>query len=208
MPQAPIGRPGMVRHPVLTITLHWLSALAVATAFAVAWTRATLDDPGPRATLMSLHQCVGLVVLALLLARVGVRLATFRAMPASRLPRLMRWAATATHLALYALLLAQPLLGWALTNAHGHDVSLPGLPPLPALVATDPDLADTLDSWHAGVAWVLASAIAMHVAAALFHHFVRRDDVLRTMLPLAGPGAQRPPEVRPATPLMQDSRSF
>jgi cytochrome b561 len=208
MPHAPVERSGMVRHPAITITFHWMSALAVVTAFAVAWTRAVLDDPGPRATLMSLHQWLGLVVLALLLARVGVRLATFSAMPASRLPRLMRHAGTATHLALYALLLAQPLLGWALTNAHGHDVRLPGLPPLPSMVPADPDLADALDSWHVGVARVLASAIAMHALAALFHHFMRRDDVLRAMLPLFGPSEQRSPADRPAASQAQDSRSF
>jgi cytochrome b561 len=208
MPHAPVRRPGTPRLPAPTIMLHWLSALAVAVAFAVAWTRAILDDPGPRAALLSVHPCVGLVVLALLLARVGARLATLRDWPASPLPRVMRRVATATHLALYALLLAQPLLGWALANAHGHDVRLPGLSPFPKLVATDPDLADTLDSWHAGLAWVLAGAIAMHALAALYHHFLRRDDVLGAMLPLGRIRDPSLPLARPAVPRTQDSPSF
>jgi cytochrome b561 len=202
------GAPSVRRYPALSIGLHWLSALAVVTAFAVAWTRAALDEPGPRASLMALHQCAGILVLALLLVRVGTRLATFRAMAPSSLPRLMRWAAAATHLALYALLLAQPLLGWALTNAHGHDVRLPGLPPLPALVAADPDLADTLDSLHVGVAWVLAGGIVLHVLAALFHHFVRRDDVLRAMLPVADARGPRPAGEPVRAPRPEGSRSY
>jgi cytochrome b561 len=195
------------RHPALTIALHWLSALAVATALAVAWTRAGLDDPQPRAALMQVHQAAGLLVLALLLLRVATRLATWRSQPRHGLPKAMQLAALATHLLLYGLLLAMPLLGWALTNAHGHDVRLPGLPPLPALVDADPDLADSLDAWHVGLSWVLLSAAVLHAAAALFHHFVRRDEVLRAMLPAAPPaqaGRRRPQSA--AGP--RESRSF
>jgi cytochrome b561 len=195
------------RHHALSIALHWTSALAVLTAFAVAWTRAALDDAAPRAVLMAWHQGAGLLVLALLLLRVGVRLATFRAVAAPTLPPAMKVAALATHVALYAALLAMPLLGWALTNAHGHDVSLPGLPPFPPLVATDVDLAETLESWHEGLAWALAGVVVLHAGAALFHHFVRRDDVLRAMLPAPAARRRSPPAPRPGPPA-QGSRSF
>lgn len=195
------------RYPALSIAMHWLSALAVATAFAVAWSRAALDEPQPRAMLMSVHQCAGLLVMALLLGRLGVRLATFRSMAAAPLPRLMRWAAFATHLALYGLLLAMPLLGWALTNAHGHDVRFPGLPVFPPLVDADTDLAETLESWHVGLAWVLGGMVVMHVGAALFHHLVRKDDVLRSMLPVPAEPASDLPRPRPPSPA-QGSRSF
>jgi len=192
------------RHPAATIALHWVSAIAVLLAFAVAWTRAGVDDRGTRLVLMNLHQLAGLLVLALMLARVGTRIATRASRYEAPLPPLMRWAAFATHLVLYALLLAMPLLGWALSNAHGHDVRLAGLPALPALVGADPDRAETLESWHVGLAWVLGAMVVAHVGAALFHHFVRRDGVLRSMLPVAGQGAGR---ARPRLQL-QDSRSF
>jgi cytochrome b561 len=60
---------------------------------------------------------------------------------------------------------------------------VPGLFALPLLVDADPDLADTLESWHVGLAWVLGGLICAHAGAALFHHVVRRDGVLRSMLP-------------------------
>jgi cytochrome b561 len=193
--------PAPHRHPRLAMALHWLSALAVAAAFALAWTRAGLDEPRPRAALMLVHQCAGLLVLALLVFRVGVRLATWPARPRHDVPRPVRAIAFGTHLALYAALLAMPMLGWALANAHGHDVRLPGGASLPALVPVDPDLADTLESWHVGLSWMLLSLVALHASAALFHHFVRRDDVLRTMLPGGRHTRARPPDcaARPPT---------
>jgi hypothetical protein len=75
-----------------------------------------------------------------------------------------------------------PLLGWALSNAEGKPVHLFGLT-LPALVSADEDLADTLQAWHLNAAWVLLGLVSLHVAAALWHHFVLRDEVLRRMLP-------------------------
>lgn len=202
-----LSSPPRRRYPALSIGLHWLSALAVATAFAVAWSRAALDEPQPRALLMAVHQGAGLLVMALLLVRIGARLASFRGMPKAPLPRLMRLTAFATHLALYALLLAMPLLGWALTNAHGHDVRFPGLPVFPAMVEADTDLAETLESWHVGLAWVLGGLIVAHAGAALFHHFVRKDGVLRSMLPMPVPDGRGPSDPRTSA-RTQGSRSF
>ncbi len=178
-------------YPPLSVALHWLSALAVAIAFIVGWSRAALDEPHPRAVLMLVHQCAGMSVMVLLLARLGARLGTCRYTQATSLPPLVKWAASLSHSMLYALLLAMPLLGWALTNAHGRPVGLPGLPALPALVEPDPNLAETLESWHLGLAWVLGLMIVAHAGAALFHHFVWRDNVLHAMLPRAWPRAHR-----------------
>ena len=94
----------------------------------------------------------------------------------------MRIAAWLTHAALYAALLALPLLGWALSDAAGKPPHLFGLA-LPALVAEDDDLADRLLAWHQDLAWVLLALVSLHIAAALWHHFIRRDDVLRAMWP-------------------------
>jgi cytochrome b561 len=177
--------PRFPRYPRLSIALHWLSALAVLLAFAVGWSRELFDEDAPRALLMAVHQGAGVLVLGLLLVRIGARLALPVAPPAQPLPRALHKAAVLGHAALYLLLLAMPLLGWALSNAHGHAVSVFGLFPLPTLVATDPDLGDTLEDWHKGLAWVFAATIVSHVAAALWHHFFRRDHVLVSMWPRA-----------------------
>jgi cytochrome b561 len=128
------------------------------------------------------HRHFGLLVLLLFAVRVFVRARLGRLPAAAGTPWPMRVAAGATHVALYALLLAMPLLGWALSNAQGKPVHFLGAT-LPALVGDDEDLADRLQAWHIDAAWVLLALVCLHVAAALFHHFVLRDGVLRRMWP-------------------------
>jgi cytochrome b561 len=183
-----------LHHAAPAIALHWLSAFAVGVAFCVAWTREALDDPGPRAALMSLHQAMGLLVFGLLLARVSVRIAKRRHAPRHEISPRVRAAPALVQAAMYLSLLAMPLLGWALTNAHGHDVRLAGWVALPQVAEADPDLAETLEAWHVGLAWVLGGLIALHAAAAFHHHLVRRDGVLRSMLPRRKGAAPAGPE--------------
>jgi cytochrome b561 len=121
-------------------------------------------------------------VLVLFILRVYLRIRLGRLPPQYSASALIRAAAATTHLILYALLLMLPLLGWALSNAAGKSVGLFGVP-LPALVGADEDLADELQTWHVDTAWVLLAIVSLHIAAALWHHFVMRDGVLRTMLP-------------------------
>jgi len=179
------ARPALAggRHPTLTIALHWLSAFAVLLAFAVGWSREAFDEDASRAVLMAVHQTAGLLVFALLLARLAARLALGTRVADPSLARWVRLAATGGHLALYAALAAMPLLGWALASAHGHPPRLLGVLPLPSIANVDPDLAETLEGWHSGLAWAMAAFIASHVGAALWHHVFRRDGVLLGMLP-------------------------
>ena len=80
-------------------------------------------------------------------------------------------------------LLALPLEGWALTSAHGITLALFGAVHLPNLIASDSELADVLSDYHVSLAWILLIVAGLHAAAALWHHFVRRDAVLAAMLP-------------------------
>jgi cytochrome b561 len=86
---------------------------------------------------------------------------------------------------MYGALLALPVLGWATTNAHGVTLKLFGVVPLPRVAIEDPDLADTLSDYHVWAAWALLALVVLHVAAACWHHFVRRDGVLPAMAPWA-----------------------
>lgn len=162
--------------------LHWLTALCLVLAAALILTRDQVAGRALRMWLLEGHRHFGLFVLVLFFARVALR-ARLGRRPADRdSSRLVRGLAMLTHVALYALLLAQPLLGWALSDAQGKPVHLLGAT-LPALVGADEDLADTLTVWHQDVAWLLLGLILLHIAAALWHHFVLRDGVLRMMLP-------------------------
>jgi cytochrome b561 len=161
--------------------LHWFTAVCVVVVAALALVRDEVAGRVARQWLLEGHRHVGLLVLALVVVRVIVRWRLGR-LPEVVHSRLIRVTAWCTHAALYAVLFAMPLIGWALSNAEGKPVHLLGLT-LPALVADDEDLADRLLTWHQDVAWALLALVALHVSAALWHHFVRRDGVLRSMWP-------------------------
>ena len=170
--------------PKLVRSIHWISVLAIFFALGLAWLREIFDNDVLNATMLGFHRQLGLLVLMLWALRLIARWAHRNKQHGEVLPARLRFAGAASHLALYVTLLAMPLLGWAMTNARGHAVSVLNTISLPVLVAADPDLADSLQDWHERGAWLLIGLISVHVLAALWHHWVRRDAVLASMLPL------------------------
>ncbi|MGN6280382.1 cytochrome b [Frateuria sp.] len=168
--------------PRALIASHWLTVLFLVLAAAVILARSGIDARAWRNGLLDVHRHLGLCVLLLFGVRIALR---FRWGPLPDLAnahRTHRAAAGLAHAALYATLLALPLLGWALSDAQGKRVHFLGLS-LPRLVEPDFDLADQLLVWHQDAAWVLLALALLHASAALWHHFVLRDAVLRGMWP-------------------------
>jgi cytochrome b561 len=171
------------------VLIHWVTVLILTVGVAAVLWRDAVDGRVLRALLLQVHQHAGLMVLGLTL----VRLVT-RALGEAR-PRLMptwgwqRVAALVVHGLFYLALPVLPLVGWALTNARGQPMNAFGVL-WPALCSADPDQADVLEQAHAMLAWSLLVLIAVHAAAAVWHHWVRRDDVLRAMTPFP----PRPPK--------------
>lgn len=161
--------------------LHWATVACLVIVAAVALFRDEVAGRALRQWLLEGHRHVGLLILALAVGRIGLRLRLGR-LPSPSGSRVALLAAALTHAAIYVALLALPLIGWALSDAEGKPVHLFGLT-LPALVTDDDDLADQLLVWHQDVAWALLGLLALHVAAALWHHFIKRDGLLRSMWP-------------------------
>jgi cytochrome b561 len=176
---APTAGDAPPARPRSLVFLHWLTVLLLVIVGTLALTRDEVSGRAARQWLLEGHRHVGLLVLALAAIRIAmrIRLRPWRSIETSPLLRAVAWL---THAALYLLLLAMPLIGWALSNAEGKPVHWLGLT-LPTLVMDDEDLADRLLAWHQGVAVALLALIALHAGAALWHHFVRRDEVLRLM---------------------------
>jgi len=97
------------------------------------------------------------------------------------MPGWQRWAHHATHVGLYVLFFAVPLLGWAYSSAAGFPVVLFGVWPLPDFVPVSEALADGLKQAHEVTALSMAALVLLHVAGALKHHFVDRDGLLKRM---------------------------
>ncbi len=102
------------------------------------------------------------------------------------MPAWQRRMAAATHVLLYVLIIIIPLTGWLYSSAAGVPTVYLGIVQLPDLVAKDKALATQLKLVHVTLNYTMLTLVIMHAAAALKHHFVDRDDVLRRMLPRFG----------------------
>jgi superoxide oxidase len=163
--------------------IHWLTLGLIAGVFAAAWTAHSGLAGDWYQPVMQLHRSLGLSIEALTLARLAWRACSqMPALPVDLHP-LPKLAARANEAMLYLLLLLQPLLGLLQTGARGQQVDLFFLVRLPPVIGSDRLLARLLHDLHALTANVLLILIGLHAGAALFHHFIRRDDVLNAMLP-------------------------
>jgi cytochrome b561 len=131
----------------------------------------------------TIHRSLGVLVLALMLVRLGYRMLNGAPPPEPTLEQLQRIVSHLVHLALYALIIAQALIGWIATSAYGAAISFFGLFTVPALVAKDQGLAEPLFAAHFFLGLTIAGLLVLHIGAALYHYFIRRDGVLQRMLP-------------------------
>jgi cytochrome b561 len=104
------------------------------------------------------------------------------ALPAN-MPKTMQLAAHAGHLLLYVLMIAIPLSGWLMSSAKGFQTVWFGVMPIPDLIGKHKETGDLLQTLHMGLNLLFAAVIAGHIGAALKHHFIDKDDILKRMLP-------------------------
>lgn len=164
------------------IALHWTIALLILVAFPLGVYMHELPLSPRKLQLYSYHKWIGISVLLFaagrLLWRIGHR-------PPAPLPG-PRWqvaAAHAVHHTLYLLIVAVPVSGWLMSSALGFPVVWFGVLPLPDLVGKDKELGEALRAVHQVLNFTLLALVAIHVGAALKHHFFDRDATLVRMLP-------------------------
>lgn len=170
-------------HPTVSIALHWLMLLILVAAYATIELREYFPrGSGPREALKAWHFTMGLTVFALVWLRLLIRLLKPPLLIASRPPKWQRRAANGVHFALYAFMIGMPLLGWLSLSAEGKAIRWLGIP-IPALIGRDDAFAERIGELHETVGSAGYVLIGFHAAAALFHHYVLKDDVLMRMLP-------------------------
>jgi len=167
----------------LSMALHWAMLLLIAAVYASIELRGFFPKgSGLRQDMKTWHFMLGLSVLVLVMLRLAVALT-------STVPRIQpepaRWQhrlARLAHFALYGLMFGMPLLGWLALSAQGKSIPFFGMQ-LPQLVAENSSLADWAEDIHEAFGSVGYALIGVHAAAALFHHYLIRDNTLRRMLP-------------------------
>ena len=172
-------------YPLLARVLHWITAvlLLILIGLGVSMTRWIPDEQKIR--VFSWHEWAGITVFALTALRLGWRL-THRPPPID-IPAWEKAVAAIVYVAMYLVLIAQPIIGWLMSTAFGFPVVYLGILPLPAPVSEDRALAERLQGVHETLAYILVLLVAAHVAGVLYHHLVRRDMVLSRMLPSVAP---------------------
>jgi cytochrome b561 len=171
--------------PAYTVTarvLHWVTALVIALMLPLGVIIGN-DWGGPlQNSLHGLHESLGALLIPVVLARLGHRLTN----PPLPLPQdisaLQRFAAHVTHVGLYALLVAQPLVGWSAMSASGEPVTVLGLFALPPIAPENRVFSEQLFVLHGLIGFSIAGLLAAHIGAALYHHLVRKDRVLMRMI--------------------------
>ena len=164
------------------ITLHWLVALLILATLPLGLAMTELALSPLKLKLYAWHKWIGVTVFGLAVLRLAWRLA-YPAPPPAHMPAWQRRAAAVLHGLLYVLILVVPLSGWLMSSAKGFQTVYLGLLPIPDLLAKDEALGEVLQGVHAWLNYTLVALLVLHVAAALKHHLIDRDDVLARMLP-------------------------
>ena len=171
--------------------MHWLIALAIIAMLALGWIMTSLEPGDPhKFALFQLHKSIGITILLLSLFRLGWRLTHKVPPPPPGAPRWQVWLASAVHFTFYLLIIGMPLSGWVIVSTSAFNmptllygfIPLPHLPVLPDLAAKK-SINAVAGEGHALAAYLLAGLLCLHIAAALKHHFLDRDDVLLRMEP-------------------------
>ena len=163
--------------------LHWLILALLIAQFIFAWTMPHIGRNTPVTTLISLHFTFGIVILAVAVVRLFWRVTHGEPKPEDAVPPWQTTSARVIHWLLYLLLFVLPILGWI--NASWRDMPIVMFGhTLPQLVGTRaPGWGWTGDVHNILANYVLLTLVGLHVAAALYHYFIRRDGVLQRMLP-------------------------
>ncbi|KML14584.1 cytochrome B [Burkholderia cepacia] len=161
--------------------LHWvMAAMIIAMLFIGVGMVASVS--GRHEVLVAIHKPLGVAVLVLVCVRIVVRVLSKPPALPEDLPWWQKAAAHGSHLVLYALMVAMPLIGWAMLSAGGYPVTLGGGVQLPALVSADPVTFAWLRVAHRVLAYLFFLTFLAHFAAALYHGLIRRDGVVRAMV--------------------------
>ena len=163
--------------------LHWTMAAGIVAMLFIGVGMLSTIAPN-YVPLVATHKTLGVALFALVLVRLALRVVLGAPPLPADLPPLMRLGAILSHWGLYGLMIAMPLIGWAMLSAAAYPVVLFGNIRLPPILPQSDALHTLLWAAHRWLAFAFFALILLHVAAALFHALIRRDGVFEAMSPL------------------------
>ncbi len=170
------------RYGAVAVLLHWLMALLIIALLVVGLYMVRIAFSAQKLALYGWHKEYGILVLFLVLLRIVWRITNRTPSLPLTVPLWQQLAAHAAHYAFYGFMIVIPLSGWFISSAAGLPVSFFGLFVLPDVVPVSKNLYVLFIAAHEWLSYALIAVICVHVAAALKHHFIDKDDVLRKIL--------------------------
>lgn len=165
---------------VIAIILHWVMAILLIALLGFGIYMVDLPVGLEKLKLYGWHKEYGLLALFLVISRLSWRLGNI--LPRLDIPLWEIITARTVHWIFYAFMFAVPITGWLITSAAGLPASFFGLFVLPNLIAPNPHLVESFEAIHKWLSYGLIATLCLHVCAALKHHFIDKDNVLRRML--------------------------
>lgn len=170
-----------VRYPAISVVLHWLMVVLIVAVYITMEFRGIYErGSAERNLMMYSHYLLGLSIWLLVFFRALIRLLT-PTPERENYGKFQQVSARLMFLALYALMILMPVLGWATVSAEGKSVEILGWQ-LPMLIGENKDLAHQIEDIHVAIGKFGYFLIGVHSLAALYHHFVKRDQTLLRML--------------------------
>lgn len=170
------------RYNPIIIGLHWFMLVLFIAVYAFIELRGIFPKgTEPRELMKAMHFMLGISVLILVVIRLAVRFSSPTPAIVPALSPIENLLSKAMHISLYALMLLMPVMGWLILSAEGHSTPFFGLE-LPPLIAEDADAAERIEEFHKLGGQIGYYLIGLHTLAALFHHYVKRNNVLQRML--------------------------
>lgn len=163
--------------PVISRLFHWVSAILLVVTWLLMFIYQNTDDK----FYIGLHKAFGISLLFWMIARLVNRLFV-KAPPPVPMPQWQTLASKLSHFALYALLIAMPIAGLLMTIYGGRAVDMFGLFQIPVFLTPDRSAARFFNDLHTDIIWPLIIAFTLlHVGAALYHQFVKKDNLIARM---------------------------
>jgi cytochrome b561 len=170
-------------YPVTSKLLHWLIAICVLTTAPVAIAMVRVSKGPTQDALYNFHKSLGVLILILMILRLINRFAVGAPIADPGIEPWQKTLSSIVHTSLYVLLLAMPIVGYIANSVYGASTPFFGLFDLPPIAGKNEALATQLFTIHRWVGWLVIILVLTHVSAALYHYFIRRDNVLQRMLP-------------------------
>ena len=164
-------------------SLHWLIALLVIGMLIFGFILTGLADNPTTSELIGVHKSVGLTILLLMIIRLCWRFINPQPLLPMTVPLWEQIAARSVHVFFYFALFLMPISGWVMSSLGGHPVNFWGWIDVRLPVAVNKPLAKQFFNVHTTIAWIIIGLLVLHIGAAIKHHFIEKNNVLRRMLP-------------------------